>query len=101
MAKQSNRMLMPDDDDLEPIEIDQEEKKRWIRGLDKIPAMPVELPTAPPPAPEPVITKEKILLTIDSDMLELCTRAAKKRRKTRTAWIIEACLEKLERENIQ
>jgi hypothetical protein len=97
MAKTSNRMLMPDDEDQEPIEIDQEAKKRWIRGEDKLPPKPVE----PPPAPAPAITKMKILLTIDSDLLEFCGKAAKKKRKTRTAWIIEACMEKLERENIQ
>ena len=97
MAKTNNRMLMPDDDDLEPIEIDQEAKKRWIRGEDKIPTAPVIIP-APEPPP---ITKAKVLLTIDSDLLALTGQAAKRRRKTRTAWMIEAIVEKLERENIQ
>lgn len=97
----NNRMLLPDDDDLAPIEIDQEEKRRWIKGGEKALTEPKELPP-PPPAPEPPpITKAKLLLTLDSDLVDLTTRASKKRRKTRTAWIIEAILEKLERENIQ
>jgi hypothetical protein len=95
MAKTRQGMLIPDDDDQEPIGIDLAAKKKWIREGDK-PAAKL-----PEPPPAPVITKVRILLSLDSDLLELCGKAAKKKRKNRTAWIIEACMEKLDRENIQ
>jgi hypothetical protein len=92
-----NKMLLPDDDDQEPIEIDQAAKKRWITGGDKPAAKTAE----PLPELEPKITVKKVLLSVDSDLLELYDKAAKKRRMTRTAWINQSCLAQLERDNIQ
>lgn len=90
-----SRMLIPDDDDQDIIEVDQEAKKRWIKEGDK----PV-IPVAQAQPVEPEVVKKKVLFVVDSDLLDRFDKGAKKKHTTRSAWLIQAMLDKLEKEGM-
>ena len=99
MAKPpASRMLIPDDDDQDSLEIDREARKRWIKEGDKPTITPA--PALPLLPPEPEIVKKKVLFVVDSDLLEKFDAGAKKKRTTRSAWLIQAMLDKLEKEGM-